>query len=62
MDKESTQTHQAHLDSLRGIAALIVVFTHYIGAFFPFAAFANQGVINKDTYWKLFSFIRPLVC
>ena len=31
-----------HLDSLRGIAALIVVICHYIAAFMPYAIFANN--------------------
>lgn len=59
MDKESTQTHQAHLDSLRGIAALIVVFTHYIGAFFPFAAFANQGSYQQRHLLETIFFYPP---
>ena len=46
-NKHKQPYHQAHLDSLRGIAALIVVFTHYIGAFLPYSAFANQGYYQQ---------------
>lgn len=59
MDKEPKQTHQAHLDSLRGIAALIVVFTHYIGAFFPYAAFSNQGSYQQKHLLEEIFFYPP---
>jgi len=60
MDKESKQNHfKAHLDSLRGIAAFTVIFTHYIGAFFPFVAFACQGVLEKALIRKNFLLSSP---
>lgn len=59
MDKESKHSHQAHLDSLRGIAALIVVLTHYIGAFFPFAAFAHQGSYQQRHLLEEIFFYPP---
>lgn len=34
---------ESHLDSLRGIAALIVVIVHYLAAFYPYAIFGNEG-------------------
>ena len=59
MHKESKEAHQAHLDSLRGIAAIIVVITHYIGAFFPFAAFANQGSYQQKHLLEEIFFYPP---
>ncbi|MEO1887594.1 MAG: hypothetical protein ABGX72_09550, partial [Methyloprofundus sp.] len=59
MHKESKQAHQAHLDSLRGIAAIIIVITHYIGAFFPFAAFANQGSYQQKHLLEEIFFYPP---
>ena len=51
--------HQSHLDSLRGIAALIVVFTHYLGAFLPYSAFASQGHYRQQFPFENLFFYPP---
>ena len=34
---------QTHLDSLRGIASLIIVFVHFLAAFYPYSIFGNNA-------------------
>lgn len=37
-----SHTRQRHLDSLRGLAALVVVIVHFMASFLPFALFGDQ--------------------
>jgi len=48
-----------HLDSLRGIAALIVVFTHYFSAFYPYSVFGNQNDFHQHAFWENIFFYPP---
>lgn len=59
MQNQLKQAHQLHLDSLRGLAATIVVITHYVGAFFPFSAFANQGSYRQKYIFESLFFYPP---
>ena len=53
------QQRQHHLDSLRGIAALIVVLTHYFAAFYPYAIFGIQGNYYQKSIWEDIVFFPP---
>jgi len=53
------QSRQAHLDSLRGIAALIVVIAHYLAAFYPYTIFGNQGGYQQHADWENMVFYPP---
>jgi peptidoglycan/LPS O-acetylase OafA/YrhL len=53
------EQRQVHLDSLRGIAAIIVVITHYIGAFFPYATFGQQGSYQQKLPIEAIFFYPP---
>ncbi|GFO71975.1 hypothetical protein BJAS_P1867 [Bathymodiolus japonicus methanotrophic gill symbiont] len=60
MENELKKTHQYHLDSLRGIAALVVVLTHYIGAFFPYSVVGKQGEYQQHYLFEDLFFYPPL--
>jgi peptidoglycan/LPS O-acetylase OafA/YrhL len=50
-----------HLDSLRGLAAVLVVFSHFINAFYPFAVFNSTDVLfDKLAKYTQISPIEPL--
>lgn len=53
------QQRQDHLDSLRGIAALIVVLAHYVAAFYPYAIFGLQGNYHQKSMWEDIVFCPP---
>ena len=53
------QSREMHLDSLRGIAALIVVFTHYFAAFYPYSVFGNQRGFHQHAFWENIFFFPP---
>jgi peptidoglycan/LPS O-acetylase OafA/YrhL len=50
---------QPHLDSLRGIAALIVVLEHYFAAFYPYTIFGERGEYRQIAQWENFAFYPP---
>jgi peptidoglycan/LPS O-acetylase OafA/YrhL len=50
---------QHHLDSLRGIAALIVVLSHYVAAFYPYAIYGLQGNYQQKSFWEDLFFFPP---
>jgi peptidoglycan/LPS O-acetylase OafA/YrhL len=54
-----TQLRQPHLDSLRGVAAFIVVIVHYLAAFYPYTVFGNQGNYTQHSWWEPLAFIPP---
>jgi peptidoglycan/LPS O-acetylase OafA/YrhL len=54
-----SQSRQSHLDSLRGVAALIVVSTHYFTAFFPYTVFGAQGGYQQHSGWENTFFFPP---
>lgn len=49
-----------HLQSIRGVASFIVVITHYLGAFYPFALFGNDGLYQQRSSWEIFFSLPPL--
>jgi peptidoglycan/LPS O-acetylase OafA/YrhL len=53
------QSRQSHLDSLRGIAALIVVVNHYFAAFYPYTVFGSQGNYQQHSEWENILFFPP---
>jgi len=53
------QSRQTHLDSLRGIAALIVVVDHHLAAFYPYTIFGPQGTYQQHTIWEDLVFYPP---
>lgn len=59
MKHRPTASHQYHLDSLRGIATIMVVMTHYIGAFIPYAAFGNKAQYQQHFSWETLFFYPP---
>jgi peptidoglycan/LPS O-acetylase OafA/YrhL len=50
---------QQHLDSLRGLAALIVVLEHYFAAFYPYTVFGAQGHYRQIAAWESVAFYPP---
>lgn len=54
-----SQSRQSHLDSLRGVAALIVVSHHYLTAFFPYTVFGAQGGYQQHSGWENIFFFPP---
>lgn len=49
-----------YLESVRGVAALIVVFTHYCGAFYPFTLFGSKGVYTQHSAWEFWFLASPM--
>lgn len=47
------------MDALRGVAALQVMGTHYISAFYPYAVFGPQGSYVKKSSWEALLFFPP---
>lgn len=54
------ESRQEHLDSLRGIAALIVVGVHYLAAFYPYTVFGSQGHYQRHLALEELFFFPPL--
>jgi peptidoglycan/LPS O-acetylase OafA/YrhL len=52
-------TRQTHIDSLRGIAALIVIIVHYLAAFYPYTIFGTQGAYQQHTNLENIVFFPP---
>ncbi|MCP4296524.1 MAG: hypothetical protein GY786_13050, partial [Proteobacteria bacterium] len=50
---------QVHFDSLRGIAALIVVIVHYLCAFHPYTVFGAQGDYQQHASLENIVFFPP---
>jgi peptidoglycan/LPS O-acetylase OafA/YrhL len=50
---------QKHLDSLRGLAAVIVVLEHYFAAFFPYTVFGTQSEYRQIAPWENVAFYPP---
>lgn len=50
---------QPEWDGLRGVAALVVASTHYLGAFFPYAVFGDRFVHSPKFDWEAFFFLPP---
>jgi peptidoglycan/LPS O-acetylase OafA/YrhL len=54
-----SQSRQAHLDSLRGVASLVVIIGHYLAAFYPYTIFGNQGDYLQHAEWENLVFYPP---
>jgi peptidoglycan/LPS O-acetylase OafA/YrhL len=50
---------QPYLDSLRGLAALVVVLEHYFAAFYPYSVFGAQGRYRQIAAWESLAFYPP---
>ena len=59
LDGNRQDSKRFYLDSLRGIAAIVVVCTHFIQAFYPFAVFGGsyrqQSSLETLLHWPPFS-------
>lgn len=53
-------SRQTHLDSIRGIAALIVVFLHYFAVFFPYTTWGEQKEYHQHYVWESVFHYFPL--
>lgn len=51
---------QPEWDGLRGLAAIVVASTHYLSAFFPYAAFGDRFVNSPRFEWEALFFSPPL--
>jgi peptidoglycan/LPS O-acetylase OafA/YrhL len=49
-----------YLDSLRGIAAMIVVIAHFFGVFYPFSLFGQSELHPEHEAWEGFMHSTPL--
>lgn len=60
MNEHTISRRQKHFDALRGVAASIVVLTHYMAAFYPYSIFGLQESYQKISpieeifYWPPF--------
>lgn len=54
------EKRQAHLDALRGVAALIVVVVHFFCVFFPYTVFGVQGEYLQHRAWEKLFYYPPL--
>jgi peptidoglycan/LPS O-acetylase OafA/YrhL len=59
-DTRMQQTRQTYLDSMRGVAAAIVVVVHYLAAFRPYSIFGLQEGYQPQNQWELFCHTPPL--
>lgn len=53
-------SRQTHLDSLRGLAATLIVVVHYFCVFFPYAIFGKQGQYVQHRNWESWFYYPPL--
>lgn len=59
--EKTPDTRRAHyLDALRGLAALLVVITHYLAATYPYSVFANASRHPQQHLWEQWLLIPPL--
>ena len=56
----STRRRAHHLDALRGLAALLVVITHYLAATYPYAVFATPSEYPMQHAWERWMHFPPL--
>ncbi len=59
MVRHMTTSRQTHLDALRGLAAVIVVFVHYCCAFFPYAVFGSKASYHRHLPLEEIFFYPP---
>ncbi len=52
-------SRERHLDSLRGIAALIVVVVHYLSAFYPYTVYGTSRGFEQHAVWEKIFFFPP---
>jgi len=56
----SSTARQRHLDSLRGIAACVVVLVHWCCVYFPYTVFGSQGGYQMHKGWERLLYTPPL--
>lgn len=59
MPPSTVTNRQPHLDSLRGIAALVVLLEHYFAAFYPYTVFGTRGDYRQIAPWENLAFYPP---
>lgn len=58
--REYSLSRQTHFDSLRGVAATLVVVVHYFCVFFPYTIFGKQGEYVQHRGWESWFYYPPL--
>lgn len=52
-------SRETHLDSMRGVAALIVVVVHYLSAFYPYTVYGPSIEFEQHAAWEGLFFFPP---